>query len=161
MRGNTQGGDDTLISGTGNDAMWGDAEQMLDNALGGRDTFVFGPNNGEDVIYDFQQGMDLIDLSWLGLYLPKGKGFGNPTALSHMSPNAIEALKHAPSTETGFAALDSNDNGVLDDGDKYVSYGDSGLDTVIDLGAAQLGAWDVDLLTVAGVTGLTEADFVL
>jgi Ca2+-binding RTX toxin-like protein len=31
-----RGGCDTLISGTGNDDMWGDAQVMLGNAQGGR-----------------------------------------------------------------------------------------------------------------------------
>ena len=88
---------------------------------------------------DFGRGKDLIDLSALDLYLLRGKG-----------------LKHA---KTGFDALDSNRNDVLDDGDKYVRVADG--NTVIDLGAAQLGANDVDLVTVMGVIGLSESDFLL
>ena len=40
-----------------------------------------------------------------------------------------------------------------------MSYANADSDTVIDLGAAQLEASGVDLLTVVGVTALTEADF--
>jgi hypothetical protein len=54
-----------------------------------------------------------------------------------LSLKAIEALKMAASTKTGFDALDSNGNGFLDDGDQYVSVANG--NTVIDLGAAQLG----------------------
>ena len=77
----------------------------------------------------------VVDLSALDLYLRKG------------------------STKTGFDALDSNQNGFLDDGDKYVSI--AAGNTVIDLGAAQLRTSGVDLVTVMGMTGLNEADFLL
>jgi hypothetical protein len=159
MHDHAQGGNDTLISGASGDDMWGDAEFMYDSAQGGSDRFVFGTHNAHDTIYDFEQGKDAIDLCALDLYLPKGNGVGNPVAIEHMSPAAIEALKHAPSTVTGWDALDSNGNGMLDDGDKYVSVSDGNTD--IDLGAAQLGMWGVDLVTVAGVATLAEADFIL
>ena len=56
------GGKDRLVSGEGNDEMWGDAKvNML--GMGGADTFVFARNNGNDVIHDFQVGVDHIDLS--------------------------------------------------------------------------------------------------
>ncbi|MCH8168829.1 MAG: hypothetical protein IIC03_13005 [Proteobacteria bacterium] len=55
-----------------------------------------------------------------------------------------------------FAALDTNSNDVLDDGDLNVSVG---ADTVIDLGAATGGAAGIDTIRVSGVTGLTAADF--
>ena len=90
----------------------------------------------------------------LDLYLPRGN-----VAVGQLSLQALEAIKHAPSTETGWDALDSNGNDVLDDGDKYVSVADG--NTVIDLGAAQLGTSGVDLVTVMGVTALVETDFML
>lgn len=127
MAGAARGGDDILISGTGDDDMWGDAYFMDAGALGGSDTFVFAGGNGNDIVYDFEQGKDLIDLSAFGA--------------------------------TIFAALDSNNNGSLDDGDDYVSY--DGQDTVIDLGAASGGTAGEDTVTVAGVTGLTDADFLV
>jgi len=78
MSGNARGGCDTLISGTGNDDMWGDAQVMLGNAKGGNDAFVFNFNSGHDVIEDFGQGVasiegsnwgtDHIDLSALGIH---------------------------------------------------------------------------------------------
>lgn len=127
MYDSAQGGDDILISGTGDDDMWGDASVMEDKAQGGSDTFVFADDNGNDTIYDFEQGKDLIDLSAFGA--------------------------------TIFADLDSNNNGYLDDGDDYVSV--AGSNTVIDLGEANGGTAGEDTVTVAGVTGLTDADFLV
>lgn len=68
MFGNSQGGDDVLISGTGQDLMWGDAKIMDPGAVGGADTFVFGPDSGAfDAIGDFRQSdQDLIDVSAYG-----------------------------------------------------------------------------------------------
>jgi hypothetical protein len=109
--------------------MWGDADIMDARARGGSDTFVFAEDNGNDTIYDFEQGKDVIDLS------------------------AFAA--------TIFADLDTNNNGSLNDGDDYVSYANSDQDTVIDLGAAVGGAAGADTVTVAGVTGLTDADFLV
>jgi Ca2+-binding RTX toxin-like protein len=62
------GGNDTLISGKGNDHMWGDFGGK-DNAAplihgqSGTDLFVFSANNGKDIIYDFNDGKDTIKLS--------------------------------------------------------------------------------------------------
>jgi hypothetical protein len=68
----------------------------------------------------------------------------------------LEALlTHA---DKSMKLLDSNENGVLDDGDDYVSV--VGPDTVLDLGAAFGGPAGEDTVTVLGVTGLTDADFV-
>ena len=61
-------GNDTLISGHGNDHMWGDFGGNINqntryvNYSTGKDIFVFGENNGNDTIYDFQRGLDKIDL---------------------------------------------------------------------------------------------------
>jgi hypothetical protein len=62
--------------------------------------------------------MCLAALTYRGwtFYLPQGK-----VPVEQLSPQAREAIKHAPSTETGWDALDSNGNNILDDGDKYVS----------------------------------------
>ena len=74
MTGNAKGGNDTLISGIGNDDMWGDAQNLNGHARGGADTFVFNALNGHDVIEDFGQGLrkqaegtDHIDVSALGI----------------------------------------------------------------------------------------------
>ena len=65
MSDNARGGNDTLISGTGTDHMWGDAQIINGVAASptaatgtvttGADTFVFAPGNGNDDINDFRQ----------------------------------------------------------------------------------------------------------
>ena len=70
--GKSGAGNDTLISGHGNDHMWGDFGGNINrnvpyvNHSTGKDIFVFGENNGNDIIYDFQRGLDKIDLRSLG-----------------------------------------------------------------------------------------------
>lgn len=49
-------GDDTLDGGVHDDQLWGGA---------GADTFVFTAFAGHDKVYDFEQGVDLIDLTQL------------------------------------------------------------------------------------------------
>jgi len=77
MSDHARGGDDTLISGTGADHMWGDAEFIngiaasptapTGNAKTGADTFVFAPGSGNDDIGDFRQSDgDRIDVSAYG-----------------------------------------------------------------------------------------------
>ena len=43
--------------------MWGDAAPSRGGTVGGQDTFVFAPPNGKEVIHNFQQGMDFIELN--------------------------------------------------------------------------------------------------
>jgi hypothetical protein len=63
LGGSAVGGKDKLTSGTGNDLMFGDALFVSDSALGGADTFVFRPQNRQDVIGDFHSAEgDRIDL---------------------------------------------------------------------------------------------------
>jgi Ca2+-binding RTX toxin-like protein len=63
---NATGGNDRLVSGIGNDTMWGDAAVRSGGASGGYDVFVFAPHNGTDIIADFEQGKDLIELIGYG-----------------------------------------------------------------------------------------------
>lgn len=51
------GGDDTLAGARGDDTLKGGQ---------GEDTFVFSSNDGADVIRDFQQGLDLIQINGAG-----------------------------------------------------------------------------------------------
>lgn len=55
-------GNDTLVSGTGSDDMWGDTGNRLPGLVTGADTFVFLRNSGQDAIEDFETGRDMIDL---------------------------------------------------------------------------------------------------
>jgi len=57
-------GVDTLKGGEGNDWIWGGSSNGLGD--GAIDTFVFEINWGADVIYDFENGIDKIDLSGSG-----------------------------------------------------------------------------------------------
>ena len=54
----TRGGDDTLIGGAQNDNLTGGS---------GADDFVLRPGDGADVIVDWQDGFDQIDVSAFGL----------------------------------------------------------------------------------------------
>ena len=51
-------GDDTLNGGSGNDKLFGGI---------GADTFVFGKGNGVDIVKDFKNNIDVIDLRNMGL----------------------------------------------------------------------------------------------
>ncbi|MDX3976559.1 calcium-binding protein [Shinella sp.] len=56
-------GSDTLVGGAGKDTLNGGlGDDKLSGGFGA-DTFIFGKNEGNDVIRDFQGGRDLIDLT--------------------------------------------------------------------------------------------------
>jgi hypothetical protein len=152
-------GIDRLAGGDGNDSLQGGPDDDLLTGGAGRDLFVhhgfysatphediFFTEDGRDVITDFVKGQDklrfLVDLT--------------PTPLRVEQPTG-EILN-------GFQDLDSNRNGVLDDGDRYVAIenaGDDGatrLSTVIDVGAF---SGHEEVLVVFGVTGLGAGDFVV
>lgn len=146
-------GNDTLVGSTGSDQMWGDARVIAVGTVRGADTFVFDLNSGRDVINDFEQGRDLIDLSALGLMQVSAR-----VPIDRLPAKAIAALQNTPLMRSGFDVLDSNGNGALDDGDAFVAVTAGGA--VIDLGAAAGGTAGVDTLTVVGQVTLVEADFV-
>ena len=54
-------GADIIIGGAGNDLLKGDGNNLV-----GADTFVFAPGDGNDVIQDFQPGVDKLDFSAFG-----------------------------------------------------------------------------------------------
>ena len=69
-------GNDTLVGGFGNDVMLGgDGDDVIVSDFGndvvsggdGTDTFVVGPDMGRVIVRDFEDGVDLIDLSGLNL----------------------------------------------------------------------------------------------
>ncbi len=69
-------GNDVLLGGTGNDDLNGGAgADTLEGGAGddtmaggtGADTFVVMPGNGQDVISDFENGTDVIDVTALGI----------------------------------------------------------------------------------------------
>lgn len=65
MTGNTIG--NYLLGGAGNDTLNGMGGDDVLFGEGGNDLFVFAPSMGNDVIGDFAQGQDRIDLSAYGL----------------------------------------------------------------------------------------------
>jgi len=118
--------------------------------------FVFDLANNQDIIVGFEVSKDLIDLSALDFLR-----FEIPVPTQKLPPQAIAALvAHNPKVfeVNGFDALDSNANGVLDDGDDCVSV--AGDNTLIDLGAAVGGTAAVDTVTVVGQSALVAADFI-
>lgn len=67
MNDSSAGGNDVLLGGKGNDTLWGDAQGFtLEDERAGDDRFVFGKVSGKDVIHDFQQGHDIIDVQQIG-----------------------------------------------------------------------------------------------
>lgn len=79
-------GKDLLDGGPGNDTLIGG---------GGRDTFLFSNGSGLDKILDFQDNVDLLDLTGLGLSSVK------------------EALSYAKNTSSGDVRFDFGDGDVL------------------------------------------------
>ena len=75
-----RGGMDLLVGGAGNDRLWGDFREVTGNApavfSGGADRFVFENGSGLDTIFDFQDDVDLIDLT----------GFAGITGFGNLSP---------------------------------------------------------------------------
>jgi Ca2+-binding RTX toxin-like protein len=121
-------GNDSLAGGSGDDQLSGGAGN--DTLIGGsgNDRFVFtaaDEDSGQDTIRMFNAGEDTLAFEDYGERLD------------------------------AFSDLDTNTNGVLDDGDANVSV-DAG-NTVIDLGGQTDGAI-AGTLTLAGVTGLVADD---
>ena len=86
MLGTSIGGNDRLVSGRGDDDMWGDAKfrsgiylgeasedewyenpPEVDETTGGSDVFAFRPGNGDDTVHDFEPGKDVIEFRNFGL----------------------------------------------------------------------------------------------
>jgi Ca2+-binding RTX toxin-like protein len=132
------GGADKINGGDGDDFLFGDFAIDDGSTFGGKDQLVGGAGNdifflgkGRDVIKDFVQGEDLLNLEYLD--------FGGTTL--------------------AFADLDSNGDGELTSADDFVTA--KGTKVTIDLGAAAGGAAGVDVtvITVGKGVVLTEADF--
>ena len=128
-----QGGDDRLISGSGTDHMWGDAELMGEYASGGADAFVFMSGSGDDTIHDFEKGKDLIEF-W-GLMTTVNTFKGSAKAFAKL-PDA--AKKHF--VEEKALSFENLSIDVLDG------------DSVIDLGSG-------NSVTVRNVDVLAESNF--
>ena len=66
MRDASSAGNDVLAGGKGDDGLWGDAEIFDSTGTRGADRFVFAADSGHDTIGDFGRGQDKIDVSALG-----------------------------------------------------------------------------------------------
>ena len=91
-----EGGNDTLTSGLGNDILTGGS---------GADRFVFGSNTGNDIIADWEDGVDLIDFTQNG----------NVTSLSDLA--LVNEGAHTRITYDGNSLLVLNSAGDIDDTD--------------------------------------------
>src|SRR5262245_32888673 len=112
--------------------MWGDVEVNLGSFTGGHDTFAFRPKNGNDFIYDFHRGEDIIELG--GFF----KGKIPEQAAAHLPPQAASKLLQS-FANLNIETLDTNN------------------DTVADTSVIHFDA--NNSVTVVGVIGLTAADF--
>lgn len=61
------GGEDTLAGGNGADILIGGTDNDTLTGGSGADIFVIAPETGSDVISDFEDGVDLVDLTAFGL----------------------------------------------------------------------------------------------
>ena len=131
-------GDDKLIGGDGNDTLWGSiAQQGL-----GDDALLGGAGNDQ---FLYTGGMSGTAFGRIGLDLLE----------DFTKSEDLIVLYRSGLT---WADLDSNVNNLLEDGDTFVA--SNGTDTTIDLGAATgLSLPDLNVVTVAGVTGLDAGDF--
>jgi Ca2+-binding RTX toxin-like protein len=66
---NSDPGDDVLWGGKGNDTLYGDARSITyaSGSTFGADIFMFCQGDGKDIIMDFQQGIDKLDLTDWGV----------------------------------------------------------------------------------------------
>ena len=129
-----EAGNDTLNGGEGNDDLYGGVGSDTLNGGDGSD-WAFGGEGDDTFVFDSEDGLDYI-----------------------YDFRAADADKiDLRSTTLDWATLDTNESGVLDDGDANVRV-DNGT-TVIDLGAANGDASDLNTITVVDVTGLTMSDF--
>jgi Ca2+-binding RTX toxin-like protein len=152
-------GSDRLDGGSGDDRLRGGADDDVMRGGAGRDLFVhrgsyafsnfediFFTETGRDVITDFARGADRLEFHVdITPFPPELRSVDDDLVLS------------------GFADLDSNANGVLDDGDQYVAVervtfeGATRTSTVIDVGEF---TGELEQIVVFGVTGLGSSDFI-
>lgn len=132
-----QGGDDRLISGSGSDYMFGDAFWTEGQPTTGADTFAFSENNGDDFIFDFEKGKDVIEVQMPG-EMPLADKLPEK-ALANISSRAVEAL----TDEYAYSELVITEQYFDGHGDSSVVYFDA-----------------ENSVTLYGVTDLSESDFV-
>ena len=111
--------------------MWGDVGTGFLSTYG-HDTFAFRPNNGNDFIYDFHQGEDIIELGGFNKNNIPAK------AAAHVPDHGLSQLLQSAAS-LNIQAIDTNGDNVAD---------------------SSLIRFDANnSITVMNVTGLTAADF--
>jgi len=153
------GGDDILQGGSGNDVIYGDGEATGSGATltGGNDLITGGSGNdvlwGDGLAIDtYQDAPTLAGGADTFVFAPR-QGIDTVMDFRHADGDLIDLV----ATGLTWDGLDSDGSGILDDADLCVA--DDGSSTAIDLGAALGGRANLHVVTFAGVTGLTDSDF--
>jgi Ca2+-binding RTX toxin-like protein len=144
-------GGDTLIGGAGNDTLRGDDGK--DTLNGGAGNDVLSGGDGVDTLIggsgnDRFTGGDGKD----GFVFNSGSGADTVTDFRR-GQDTLDLT----GTGISWADLDSNGNGALDNADAFVAVIAGRM--IIDLGAADGGAADLDTLTLLGINRLTQDSF--
>ena len=84
------GGNDTLFGGDGDDRLVGGADNDVLFGQQGEDTFVFFANSGNDVIRDFEDGIDTIEFR-----------------------GAVDSFADLTLEQSGTSVIITSDNGVI------------------------------------------------
>ena len=143
------GGNDFISGGAGDDFIVGDDAPYV-----GNDTLVGGAGNDRLI---GQAGNDLL-IGGPGQDLFMYNYFGTPYAnLGHDTIADFTPGQDMIGCFVAFAALDTNQNGVLDQGDANIRIVSGG--TSIDFSAFRGDPAGTDVLNVQHVTGLTAANF--
>jgi Ca2+-binding RTX toxin-like protein len=110
---NGQSGDDYISASTGNDELWGSTGADYLHGGTGSDVFNFTTiadstvsSTGRDVIADFQEDIDLIDLSLLGTF----KFIGS----NGFSGTGVDQVRYYFSSGNTIVQADTNGNGYAD-----------------------------------------------
>ena len=156
-------GDDTLAGGSDDDTLQGDAgDDVLgggsgnDELEGGADNDFLSGGSGNDQLSGGGGDDALIGGSGNDTFVFRaadGDSGQDTIRLFHADEDTLAFEEYGESLDA-FSDLDTNANGVLDEGDAHVSV--QAGDTVIDLGGQTDGESE-GTLTLVGVTGL-EAD---
>ncbi|NVJ96738.1 MAG: hypothetical protein HWE25_01225 [Alphaproteobacteria bacterium] len=103
------GGDDVVAGGTGDDTLWGGPGDDLIWGQEGADTFAFGPNNGADIINDFDVAMDALNLSGVNASFASLNDIIDAATLSEVSGYSGVLIDTGDDTSVFLLGLDISD----------------------------------------------------